>query len=64
MRRNVVLPQPLGPTTAMNSPDMKAKFAQQGMFPDDACGAKFGTFLRNITADYEKVTTAAGIKAN
>jgi tripartite-type tricarboxylate transporter receptor subunit TctC len=51
-------------TTAMSAPDMKAKFAQQGMFPDDSCGTKFGTFLRDITADYEKVTTAAGIKAN
>jgi tripartite-type tricarboxylate transporter receptor subunit TctC len=51
-------------TTAMSAPDMKAKFAQQGMFPDDNCGTKFGTFLRDITADYEKVTTAAGIKAN
>jgi tripartite-type tricarboxylate transporter receptor subunit TctC len=51
-------------TTAMNTPDMKAKFGQQGMFPDGACGAKFGTFLREITDDYERVTTAAGIKAN
>jgi tripartite-type tricarboxylate transporter receptor subunit TctC len=50
-------------TAAASTPEMKAKFAQQGMFPDDACGAKFGTFLRDITADYERVTTAAGIKA-
>jgi tripartite-type tricarboxylate transporter receptor subunit TctC len=51
-------------TAAMSAPDVKAKFDQQGMFPDDSCGAKFGTFLRDITADYERVTTAAGIKAN
>ena len=49
---------------AMNTPEMKAKFDQQGMFPDGTCGAKFGGFLRDITADYERVTSAAGIKAN
>jgi tripartite-type tricarboxylate transporter receptor subunit TctC len=49
---------------AMNTPEMKAKFEQQGLFPDGTCGAKFGTFLQNITADYEKITTAAGIKPN
>ena len=51
-------------TAAMSPPEMKAKFDQQGMFPDGTCGPKFGTFLRDITADYEKITTAAGIKAN
>jgi tripartite-type tricarboxylate transporter receptor subunit TctC len=51
-------------TAAMSPPEMKAKFDQQGMVPDGACGAKFGTFLRDITADYERITTAAGIKAN
>jgi tripartite-type tricarboxylate transporter receptor subunit TctC len=49
---------------AMNTPEMKAKFDQQGLFADGTCGAKFGTFLQNITADYEKITTAAGIKPN
>jgi tripartite-type tricarboxylate transporter receptor subunit TctC len=49
---------------AMNTPEMKTKFDQQGLFPDGTCGAKFGTFLQNITADYEKITTAAGIKPN
>lgn len=49
---------------AMNTPEMKAKFAQQGLFPDGSCGAKFGGFLKNITADYERITTAAGIKPN
>src|SRR5258708_7600850 len=51
-------------TGGMSPPEMKAKFDQQGMFPDGTCGAKFGAFLRDITADYEKITTAAGIKAN
>jgi tripartite-type tricarboxylate transporter receptor subunit TctC len=51
-------------TKAMNTPEMKDKFAQQGLFPDGACGGKFGGFLRDITADYERITTAAGIKPN
>ncbi len=51
-------------TKAMDTPEMKAKFAQQGLFPDGRCGDKFGAFLRDITADYERITTAAGIKPN
>jgi tripartite-type tricarboxylate transporter receptor subunit TctC len=49
---------------AMEAPEIKAKFAQQGLFPDNTCGAKFGSFLKNITADYERITTEAGIKPN
>jgi tripartite-type tricarboxylate transporter receptor subunit TctC len=49
---------------AMNTPEMKAKFEQGGLFPDGTCGTKFGTFLKDITAEYEKITTAAGIKPN
>jgi tripartite-type tricarboxylate transporter receptor subunit TctC len=49
---------------AMNTPEMKAKFDQQGLFPVGECGAKFGKFLTDITADYERVINAAGIKAN
>ena len=50
--------------TSAITPEMKQKFAQQGLFPDGRCGDKFGAFLRDITADYERVTTAAGIKPN
>jgi tripartite-type tricarboxylate transporter receptor subunit TctC len=49
---------------AMKTPEMEAKFAQSGLFPVGDCGAKFGDFLKNITADYERITTAAGIKPN
>ena len=49
---------------ATKTPAMKAKFDQQGLFPAEICGAPFGAFLRNIIADYERITTAAGIKAN
>jgi tripartite-type tricarboxylate transporter receptor subunit TctC len=51
-------------TKAAATPEMKAKFAQQGLFPDNTCGDKFGSFLKNITADYERITTEAGIKPN
>lgn len=51
-------------TKAADTPEIKAKYAQQGLFPDGRCGDKFGSFLRDITADYERITTAAGIKPN
>ena len=51
-------------SAAMKTPEMQAKFAQQGLFPVGDCGAKFGDFLNDITADYERITTAAGIKPN
>jgi tripartite-type tricarboxylate transporter receptor subunit TctC len=50
--------------SAMNTPEMKDKFAQQGLFPDGTCGGKFTDFLKHIIADYEKITTEAGIKPN
>jgi tripartite-type tricarboxylate transporter receptor subunit TctC len=50
--------------TAMKTPEMQEKFAKSGLFPVGSCGAPFGTFLRDITADYERIVTAAGIKAN
>src|SRR4029079_1581838 len=49
---------------AMNTPEMKAKLVQQGLFAVNSCGAPFGKFLHDLTADYERVINAAGIKAN
>jgi tripartite-type tricarboxylate transporter receptor subunit TctC len=51
-------------TAAMKVPELQPKFAQQGLFPAVSCGAPFGTFLRNIVADYERIIAQAGIKAN
>ena len=51
-------------TKAMDTPEIKAKYVQQGLFSDGRCGEKFRSFLRDITADYERITTAAGIKPN
>ena len=49
---------------AMNAADVQPKLPQQGLFKVNSCGAPFGSFLRDITADYERVTQAAGMKAN
>ena len=49
---------------AMKTPAMQDRFAKSGLFPVGSCGAPFGTFLKNITADYERITKAAGIKVN
>ena len=51
-------------TKAMDTPEIKAKYVQQGLFGDGRCGERFRSFLRDITADYERITTAAGIKPN
>jgi tripartite-type tricarboxylate transporter receptor subunit TctC len=51
-------------SAAMNAPDVQPKLPQQGLFKVNSCGAPFGEFLRNITADYERVTQAASMKAN
>ena len=38
----------------MNTPEMKPKFDQQGLFPDNPCGAKFGDFCTAWSTDYQK----------
>ncbi len=49
---------------AMKTAEVRAKFAQLGMFMAGNCGASFGEFLRNTVAKYERVIQQAGIKAN
>ncbi len=49
---------------ALKAPEMQPKLAQQGLFPVGTCGADFGNFLRASVAEYERVITEAGIKAN
>jgi tripartite-type tricarboxylate transporter receptor subunit TctC len=49
---------------AMKTPEMEAKFAQSGLFPVGECGAKFSTFLKDITADYARIIKEAEIKPN
>jgi tripartite-type tricarboxylate transporter receptor subunit TctC len=50
--------------TAMKNEEIKPKLAQQGLFPAVKCGAAFGTFMKNLNADYTRVVKEAGIKVN
>ena len=50
-------------STALNAPEVQPRLPQQGLFKVGTCGAPFGKFLREITADYERVTKAAGMIA-
>ena len=50
--------------TAMKNDEIKPKLAQQGLFPAVKCGAAFGTFMKNLNADYTRVVKEAGIKVN
>jgi tripartite-type tricarboxylate transporter receptor subunit TctC len=47
---------------AMQAPGMKPKLDKQGMIPVNLCGDGFGSYLRNITADYRRIIDQAGIK--
>jgi tripartite-type tricarboxylate transporter receptor subunit TctC len=49
---------------AMKAPEMQPKLAQQGLFPINTCGAPFGTFLRDIVVDYERIVKEANIGTN
>ena len=48
--------------TAMKAPDMKPKLDQQGLIPVNLCGADFGSYLRGMVADYQRIIKQAGIK--
>jgi len=50
--------------TAMKSPEVQPKLAQQGLFASLKCGAAFGTFMKSLNADYTRVVKEAGIKVN
>ena len=49
---------------ALKAPATQPKLAQQGLFPVGACGAPFGTFLRETVARYERVIKDANIQTN
>jgi len=50
--------------SAMKAEDIKPKLAQQGLFPAVKCGAAFGSFMKELNADYTRVVKEAGIKVN
>ena len=47
--------------TAIKTPDLQPKLAQQGLFPVGLCGAPFGEFMRRITDDYVRIIREANI---
>jgi tripartite-type tricarboxylate transporter receptor subunit TctC len=49
-------------TTAMQPPDIKAKLAALGLFPNGTCGADFGAILRKDYEEYGRVIREANIK--
>jgi tripartite-type tricarboxylate transporter receptor subunit TctC len=49
-------------SAALKAPEMKPKFAIQGLHPVGVCGADFGSFLRNQYDDYGRVIREANIK--
>jgi len=49
---------------ALKAPAVQPKLAQQGLFPVGACGAAFGSFLRETVARYERVIKDANIQTN
>jgi tripartite-type tricarboxylate transporter receptor subunit TctC len=49
-------------TTAMQPPDIKAKLAALGLFPNGTCGADFAGILRKDYEEYGRVIREANIK--
>ena len=47
---------------AINSPDVRGKFEEQGAVPGSGLPADFAAYLRKEQVDYEKIVQAAGIK--
>jgi tripartite-type tricarboxylate transporter receptor subunit TctC len=49
-------------TAAMQPPDIKAKLAALGLFPNGTCGADFAAILRNDYEEYGRIIREANIK--
>jgi tripartite-type tricarboxylate transporter receptor subunit TctC len=49
-------------TAAMQPPDIKAKLAALGLFPNGTCGADFFAILRKDYEEYGRVIREANIK--
>jgi tripartite-type tricarboxylate transporter receptor subunit TctC len=50
-------------TVALQSPEIKARFALQGFYPVGSCGADFGAMLRKQYDDFGRIIREAGIRA-
>jgi len=49
--------------TAVKAAEVKPKLDVQGLFPVGLCGAPFGTYLRDLAAEYGRIIREANIKA-
>ncbi len=49
-------------SAAMAVPEVKVKFAQQGLYPGTLCGPAFGALLRKSYDEYGQALREAGIK--
>jgi tripartite-type tricarboxylate transporter receptor subunit TctC len=50
-------------TAAADTPEMKQRFAAQGLFPTVRCGAEFGAYIKQQVEEYARVVSEANIKA-
>src|SRR5262249_8825997 len=48
--------------TAVKASDVKPKLDLQGLFPVGLCGAPFGTYMRDLAAEYGRIIREANIK--
>jgi tripartite-type tricarboxylate transporter receptor subunit TctC len=51
-------------STALKTPEVQPRLAQQGLFPVGMCGAPFGAFMRKLVEEYAQIIRESGIKAN
>jgi tripartite-type tricarboxylate transporter receptor subunit TctC len=49
-------------STALATPEMKPRLAQQGLFPVGQCGAPFGAYIRKQVDEYTRVAREANIQ--
>jgi tripartite-type tricarboxylate transporter receptor subunit TctC len=50
-------------STALATPEMKPRLAQQGLFPVGQCGPPFGAYIRKQVDEYTRVAREANIQA-
>jgi tripartite-type tricarboxylate transporter receptor subunit TctC len=50
-------------SAALQTPEMKPKLAEQGLFPVGMCGADFGAYIRKQVVEYGRVVRESSIKA-
>jgi tripartite-type tricarboxylate transporter receptor subunit TctC len=49
-------------SNALKAADVKSKLESQGLFPAGKCGTEFGTFIRDLAAEYSRIIREANIR--